>query len=94
MELLLIASLLGLIPATIAQAKGRSFVGWWIYGTALLIIALPHALIMDTDNKALEAKELLSGTVKKCPHCAEIIKAEAKICRYCSRDATEGTATI
>lgn len=22
----------------------------------------------------------------KCPFCAEIIKAEAKICRFCSRD--------
>ena len=44
--ILLIGVLLGLIPAFIAQRKGRSFVFWWIYGTLIWIIAFPHALIM------------------------------------------------
>ena len=25
-------------------------------------------------------------TERKCPHCAEMVKAEAKICRYCQRE--------
>lgn len=46
MEILIFAVLIGLIPAYVAQKKGRSFGLWWLYGAALFIVALPHALII------------------------------------------------
>jgi cytochrome c-type biogenesis protein len=37
---------LGLIPAIIAQKKGRSFFTWWFFGVSLLPVALPLALLL------------------------------------------------
>ena len=85
MGILIIAVLIGLIPAAIAQGKGKSFVLWWIYGAAIFIVALPHALIMRPDDRAIESKQLNSG-MKKCPSCAEMIKQDAKVCKHCGRD--------
>ncbi len=84
--LMALGVLLGLIPASIAQSKGRSFVGWWIYGALLLIVALPHALMLQTDLVAVDRRAVQSGESRKCPHCAELVRRDAKICRYCQRD--------
>jgi hypothetical protein len=91
MSLLLIVILIGLIPAKIASDKGRSFVGWWFYGSALFIIALPHSLMISPDAKALEQQQLAEG-LKQCRHCAELIKSDANVCRYCGRDLVAAQA--
>lgn len=79
------AVLIGLVPAAIARGKGRHFVIWWIYGAALFIAALPHALLIKTDVRAVETR-LAGEGMKKCSACAEMIKADAAVCRYCGRE--------
>ena len=43
---LVLAAILGLIPAAIAKRKGWSFLGWWSYGFLIWIVAIPHALLL------------------------------------------------
>lgn len=79
---LILAALIGLIPAVIAQSKGRDFALWWVYGFLLFIVALPHALVLEPATKKKSSSPLLPE--KKCPDCAEKINLEAKVCRFCS----------
>lgn len=48
---LLVASLLAIIPASIASNKGYGFGTWWIYGFLLFIVALIHSLVLEDRNK-------------------------------------------
>jgi hypothetical protein len=82
MGILIVAALIGLIPAAIAQAKGHSFGVWWLYGAMLFIIALPHSLLLRPNKEGLDQAQIDIGQ-KKCPQCAEFVKTEARICRFC-----------
>ncbi len=80
MGMFLLLAVLALIPAMIAQKKGRSALLWWVFGVLLFIVALPASIII----KPLEAQ----ATGKKCPKCAEFVKEEALICKHCGSDVT------
>jgi hypothetical protein len=85
MEVFILPVLLGLVPAYIAKRKGRSFGLWWIYGAAILIMALPHSLLLKTDQSAIERKLSAEG-LKKCPYCGESIEQDSSICRFCGQN--------
>lgn len=82
MELLIIAAVLGLIPAFIAQSKGRSFGAWWLYGFLLFIVAIIHVLVAPS----LQNSPVNSSELRECPFCAESIKRQASKCKHCGSE--------
>jgi hypothetical protein len=72
-EFILLAAALGLIPAIVANKKGRNPIGWWLFGFALAIVAIPAVFLVDDLTK------------KKCPDCRELVSRDAKKCRHCGR---------
>jgi len=46
MEILILAVIIGCLPGAIAQAKGHSFVAWWLFGAALFVVALPASFML------------------------------------------------
>ena len=85
MTFLIVLALLGVLTGAIAHSKGRSFFGWFVYGALLFIVAIVHVLIIAPLRPALDARQIDQGG-RQCPHCAEIIRREAKVCRFCGRD--------
>jgi hypothetical protein len=80
-----ILPLLGTIPALIAERKGRSGFAWWLYGTTLFVVALPHALMLEDVEEPERA-----DAFRPCPVCAEPIRADATFCRFCKHDVPRG----
>ncbi len=79
----------GVIAAMIASAKGRSLPAWFFIGFLFGPFGVVFAALAQKNVEVLENKTLNSGNHKKCPHCAELIRKEAKFCRYCQKEQPE-----
>lgn len=91
MELLLFWIICGVIGGMIGSSKGKPGAGVAL-GFLLGPLGVIIALVMKADPGRVEKKSIESGESKKCPFCSELIKIDARVCRYCGRDLVDEAA--
>ncbi|MCP3129752.1 MULTISPECIES: hypothetical protein [Shewanella] len=76
--------ILAILVGVYANTKGRSGLGFFLLAVVFSpLIGFIIALVISPVKGVIEANAIQSGDMKKCPDCAELVKAEAKICKHC-----------
>ena len=79
-----------LLAGYIANKKGNSFGAYFLLSLFLTpLIGLIASIVSSTNTQGVEQEKLNTGESKRCPYCAELVKAQALICKHCGKDVED-----
>jgi hypothetical protein len=81
----------GLLGAAVARERSGETIGGFVLGAFLGPIGILIAYVHRGSQRNVDKQKARLGLVQ-CTHCAEFIRPEAKVCRFCSRDVQPRSA--
>lgn len=82
------------LTGIIASNKGRSGVSIFLLSLVFSpLIGLLTALVISTNTREMDLKKIKSREFRRCPFCAELVRPEAIICRYCSNQLEQESSS-
>jgi hypothetical protein len=94
MELFLFWFALAVVVGIAASSRGRSGFGWFLLAVVispliagiLVLVLASRAAQTPRPVTIVQTPPAASSATKRCPECAEIVQAEARICRFCRHE--------
>lgn len=94
MDIVLLWLGLSIVVWVAASSKGRFGFGWFLLSivvspliAGLLVLVLPSRRVQSPQAvNIVQAPQTQGSALKKCPECAEVVQADARICRFCRHE--------